>query len=93
MKSTIHKCVRNVKAVPNPTQYTKFDKHTVKNKYIEIGPKLVRSRFRVYFCYSPVVAPCGLMLPAGAMQGGADSWHVRQRATSRAGERFPALAG
>ena len=41
MKSTIHKGVRNVKAAPNPTQYTNIDKYTVKAKN-DIGPKLVR---------------------------------------------------
>ena len=30
IKSTFHKCVSNVIAVTNPTQYTTIDKHTVK---------------------------------------------------------------
>ena len=42
MKLIIHKCVCNVIAVPNPTQYTKFDKYMVKcnnRDWSDIGPK------------------------------------------------------
>ena len=42
MKFIIRKCVCNVNAVPNPTQYTTFAKYNVKTKN-ETGPKLVRN--------------------------------------------------
>ena len=38
MSSRIRKWVCNAIAVPNPTQYTKFDKYMVTTAKVEIGP-------------------------------------------------------
>ena len=47
MKFTIHKCVCNVNAVPNPTQSTQNDKYKVKppnRDWNEIGSKVLTHR-------------------------------------------------